>query len=182
MPKVKKVTAQLRGPFEKLKKYLDVVEFDAPKFNKNTVGGLEPNIYYKAGKDAVGKPKYEYLTDDMGRITAAYAEDLKLKPKGQKRGPHNSKTPGKLTGDDAGHLIADMFDGSGKLDNLVSQKRSINQGDWRKMEESWAKALEEGSNVEVLIEVGYKGADARPSHFDVRYVIDGVESKKRFKN
>ncbi|MGA4508503.1 DNA/RNA non-specific endonuclease [Propionibacteriaceae bacterium G1746] len=164
----------LRGPFRRLAEKLKVVEFDVRKYNSTTKGGLEPNQYYKTGKTGAGKPKYEYVTDDKGRIRGAYAENLKLKPQGQKRGSHNSKSKGKQAGDDAGHLIADQFDGSGGLDNIVSQARDLNQGAWRNMEEGWADALRAGKKVEVFTEVHYVGDAARPSGFTVRTVIDGV--------
>ena len=175
-------TAKLRGPFKALVEKLKVVEFDAAKFNKNTVGGLEPNMYYKAGKNKPGKPKYEYVTDDKGRIKAAYAENLHLKPEGQKRGPHNSKSPGKRPGDDAGHMFADQFDGSGGLDNIVSQARELNQGAWRDMETDWADALREGKQVEVFIDIDY-GDGARPTGFTVHSVVGGkVQPPRIFPN
>ena len=39
---------------------------------------------------------------------------------------HKSNTPGKLSGDDAGHLFADQFGGSPDLDNLLSQRSDLN--------------------------------------------------------
>lgn len=171
-------TAKLRGPFRKLVDKLKVVEFDKAKFNSSTLGGLEPNMYYRAGKNVPGKPRYEYVTDSKGRITGAYTDDLKLKPQGQKRGSHNSKSKGKLDGDDAGHLFADQFDGSGGLDNIVSQARDLNQGAWKDMEESWADAIRSGKKVEVFTEVKY-GDGARPTGFTVKTVIGGKPQPPR---
>lgn len=166
-------TAKLRGPFKKLVDKLKVVEFDKAKYNRSTLGGLEPNMYYKAGKNTHGKPRYEYVTDDKGRIKGAYTDNLHLKPEGQKRGSHNSRSRGKQDGDDAGHLFADQFDGSGGLDNIVSQARDLNQGAWKNMEESWADAINDGKTVEVFTEINY-GDGARPTGFTVKTVIDGV--------
>ncbi|MGD8214546.1 DNA/RNA non-specific endonuclease [Aestuariimicrobium sp. Y1814] len=167
-------SAALRGPFRRLAAKLKVVEFNPRRYDAGTKGGLAPNQYYRAGKTGPGKPKYEYVTDDKGRIRGAYAENLQLKPAGQKRGSHNSKSKGKLPGDDAGHLFADQFDGSGGLDNIVSQARDLNQGAWKNMEEGWADALRNGKTVEVFTEVHYVEDAARPSGFTVKTVIDGV--------
>lgn len=148
---------------------------DAPlpkaKRSRSTETGLAPNQHYSGGKTGKGKPRYEYVTDDKGRIRGAYG-DLKLKPEGQKRGSHNSKPAGKVTGDDAGHLFADRFDGAGGLDNIVAQARELNQGAWKNMEQDWADALNAGKKVEVFTEVHY-GGGSRPTGFTVTYEIDG---------
>mgnify|MGYP002653728135 CR=1 FL=1 len=72
----------------------------------------------------------------------------------------------------AGHLFADQFDGSGGLDNIVSQARDLNQGAWKDMEGSWADAIRSGKKVEVFTEVHY-GGGSRPTGFTVTYEIDG---------
>ncbi|AZZ56372.1 DNA/RNA non-specific endonuclease [Rathayibacter iranicus] len=87
-------------------------------------------------------------------------------------------TPGRLRGDDAGHLIADMFDGSPALDNLVSQAKSVNRGagsKWTAMERAWRKALKAHpprAVTDIEIKVLYDGT-SRPTAFEVEYKIDG---------
>lgn len=174
--------AKLRGPFKALLEKLKVVDFDHVKYSKATETGLNPSTHYRYGKSGVGKPRYEYVTDEKGRIRSAYTDDLKLKPEGQKRGSHNAKTPGKLDGDDAGHLFADQFDGAGGKGNLVSQLSELNQGAWKNMETEWADALRSGKHVEVRIDVGY-GDGVRPTDFKVEYAIDGGKTiTRRFLN
>lgn len=175
-------TAKLRGPFQKLIDKLKVVEFDEVPFSKGSKTGLQPNAHYKHGKNVPGKPKYEYVTDDKGRIVGAYTDDLKLKPAGQKRGPHDRRTPGKRPGDDAGHIFADQFDGAGDKGNLVSQLGTLNKGAWKDMEEEWADAIRAGKKVEVRIDINYAGDDLRPSDFLVEYVVDGEEFVREFVN
>ncbi len=109
----KQVSTVLHGRFKKIADKLKVTKYDAAPRVRGSETGLGPNAHYSAGKSGPGKPRYEYVTDDQGRIRAAYAQELKLKPEGQPRGWHNSNTPGKLPTDDAGHLFADLFDGSG---------------------------------------------------------------------
>ncbi|QTN01572.1 hypothetical protein ERJ70_15270 [Sediminibacillus dalangtanensis] len=133
----------------------------------STDGALKPNVKYKAGE-------YEYLyeTDNMGRLKEFNADDLKLTER-DSRLPHKSNTPGKETGDHAGHLAGDRFGGSPDLDNLVSQSSSVNLSKYKKLENQWAKAIEEGKEVSVNVKVNYEGNSLRPSSFDIEYEIDG---------
>ena len=50
-------------------------------------------------------------------------------------------------------MLADQFDGSGGLDNIVSQARDLNQGAWKDMETDWADALRDGKQVKVLAKI-----------------------------
>ena len=55
----------------------------------------------------------------------------------------------------------------------------MNQGAWKDMEADWADALREGKQVEVFIDIDY-GDCARPTGFDVTYLIDGRTRNKYF--
>ncbi|NBJ70637.1 hypothetical protein D1839_14305 [Roseburia sp. 1XD42-34] len=130
-------------------------------------GTLKPNIKYRTGEY-----NYQYKTDQFGRLTEFNAEDLKLTER-VIRLPHKSNTPGKEDGDHAGHLAADRFGGSPELDNLVTQSSSVNLSKYKKLENIWARAIEEGKNVSVNVKVNYEGNSLRPSSFDIEYEIDG---------
>ena len=136
-------------------------------------GNLRPNIRYQAGEF-----EYIYQTDDLGRLTNWDAEELHLTER-TKRLPHDSKSPGKLSGDQAGHMAGDRFGGSPGKDNVVSQLRKVNLSDYKKLENQWAKALEEGKDVSVSVKLNYVGDSLRPDSFEVFYKIDG---KPTFKN
>ena len=138
----------------------------------DTNGALKPNVTYRSGKPGTSI-EYRYTTDSKGRINTAQAKPLKLDNSG--RVPHQSNTPGKRKGDHAGHLFGDRFGGSPELDNLVSQASSVNQSEFKKFENNWAKQLEAGKSVDVDIEVHY-GDGPRPTGFTVTEVIDGKRS------
>ena len=87
-------------------------------------------------------------------------------------------TPGKQPGDHAGHLAGDRFGGTGGLDNLVSQYWLVNLSSYRKLENDWKRAIQDGKNVDVNVRVEYNGSDLRPSSFSIEYTIDGVEYSK----
>ncbi|WP_326924153.1 DNA/RNA non-specific endonuclease [Bacillus haynesii] len=44
---------------------------------------------------------------------------------------------------------ASIFEGSGKLDNLVPMDGNLNKGELKKIENMWAKHLDTGRTVEV---------------------------------
>ena len=109
-----------------------------------------------------------------------------LKNQTAKRNAYEQKVVGRedrKKGDEGGHLIASIFDGSGNLDNLVPMRRNLNRGDWRSMENTWKSALKKGQKVQVEIKINYSGASQRPISFDVRYKIwKNVWKTEKFKN
>ena len=133
---------------------------------------LRPNIQYKAGEF-----EYLYKTDEAGRLSQFKTDNLQLTER-DKRLRHNPNTPGKQEGDQAAHLAADRFGGSPELANLVSQSSHVNLSEYKKLENEWAKAIKEGKNVQVEVNVLYEGSNARPSSFDVVYWIDGKLNHK----
>ena len=68
------------------------------------------------------------------------------------------------------------------MDNLVSQLQGVNLSDYKKLENQWAKALEEGKKVSVQVRVNYAGDSLRPSSFDVNFSIDGIPFSRNIKN
>ena len=80
---------------------------------------------------------------------------------------------GKIEGDHAGHIAGDRFGGSPELDNIVSQSQNVNLSQYKKIENQWAKAISEGKEVTVNIDIKYDGDGFRPIEFNVEYTIDG---------
>ncbi|MDR0299816.1 MAG: DNA/RNA non-specific endonuclease [Streptococcaceae bacterium] len=148
----------------------------------NDDGSLKPNSKYKTSLDGTDH-NYLYETDNKGRIEKVDADPLELKADSTRdRAPYDPNTPDKPEFFDAGHLIGDQFDGSGEINNLISQARNLNRGKWLTMENKWADALREGKDVKVSIQVRYEGESMRPSGFDVKYSIDGDYQSRSFDN
>lgn len=139
-------------------------------------GKLQPNCTYTSGEHV-----YIYATNEESLIKYAIADELQLKKHG-KRLPHSRKTLGKQPGDDAGHLFGDLFGGSPKLDNLVSQARDVNRKEFRKIEREWEAALRKKQKVSVEIKIDYETGSSRPTEFTVKYSIDGKVTKVTIKN
>ncbi|OUE28562.1 putative ribonuclease YeeF [Clavibacter michiganensis] len=134
----------------------------------NANGSLRPNIWYQTGEH-----EYLYRTDEHGHIDRVIAENLQLKTHiGRLR--HIRRTLGKLFGDHAGHVIADSFGGSPKLDNLVSQFADINKGGYYRLERQWARALKGNppGHVAVDIRIDTDSLSGRPESFFIESIIN----------
>ena len=130
-------------------------------------GNLRSNIKYQTGEF-----KYNYETDANGRISNWNTDNLQLTER-DGRLNYNSDSLGKIEGDHAGHIAGDRFGGSPELDNIVSQSQNVNLSQYKKIENQWAKAISEGKEVTVNIDIKYDGDGFRPIEFNVEYTIDG---------
>ncbi|NQX14050.1 DNA/RNA non-specific endonuclease [Microbacteriaceae bacterium VKM Ac-2855] len=154
-------------------------------FDPNNKGLLLPNVRYRASAPGTDHT-YIYETNADGLIDRVTVENLHYKPD-RDRYTNARDTPDKLPGDEAGHLIADMFDGSPALDNLVSQAIAINRGAgsrWTAMERDWRDALNDvppRAVTDIEIKVLYDGS-RRPIAFEVEYTIDGKLSDRSIPN
>jgi len=133
-------------------------------------GRLKPNLKYQSCG-------YNYKTDKLGRI-CNYSGKLKLQDGVRNKGAQvMAGGKDRLEGDDGGHLFASIFGGSGNSENLVAMNASINRGEYKRLENLWAKALAAGKKVSVDGQCIYEGQSTRPTKFIVSYIIDGVKNK-----
>ena len=136
---------------------------------------LKENIIYES-------KGYYYQTDELGRIKAAQGE-LRLEDGVRNKGDQlKAGGDDRLPSDHGGHLIARIFGGSGELDNLVAMDAIVNNSRYRKIENQWKNALQEGKEVNVTIDIVYDGANKRPKKFNVKFVIDEQEATESFLN
>ena len=70
-------------------------------------------------------------------------------------------------------MAGDRFGCSPELDNLVYQSQKVNLSQYKKIENQWAKAISEGKEVTVNVDIKYDGDGLRPIEFNVEYTIDG---------
>lgn len=143
------------------------------KYNSETgTWELLPNIEYTVNG-------YTYETNEKGQIIRVYGKIHMKEHEGRK--PLNDDVPNMQEGDDRGHLIADQFDGSNRLDNLVPMDMHLNRGAYKKMEDDISKAKAEGKEVDIDIEVKYDDS-GRPTEFLVKVTIDGETEIHVFNN
>jgi hypothetical protein len=154
-------------------------------FANGKVGKLKPNVRYKTSLKGTDHD-YWYETDVKGRIERVQAEPLTLKADGRERAIHDSHTPDKLATDQAGHIIADMFDGDPTLKNLVSQDAHVNMKTlldngttgYRGVEKQWESALKNGKEVKLDIKLKYNSDSARPDEFIINSKIEGEAQRE----
>lgn len=165
---------------------------DGSHMYMNENGDMVPrgHVKYSSGEDGT---TYHYVTgrkgeNGAGLIKEGYADKLDLKTDGRGRYVNDRNTPGKLPGDDAGHIFGDRFNGSRKLDNLTSQSSDVNQlrrgqFTYRSMEDQWANTLKNnGSVTDVKVKINYSWGSSRPSSYKVTYNMNGDAFKTIFQN
>jgi len=158
----------------------DVIEIDKMDDNGKVYkinGSLLPNIEYVVHG-------HKYQTDELGRITSCEGN-----PKYTEEGSRNIKEQKEAGGearqeyDDGGHIIAKILNGSEGSENLVPMRRTINRGDYKKMENEIAKAVLDDSKVKMHVDVIYEGDSDRPSKISALYSVkEGKEKQCTFDN
>ena len=132
---------------------------------------LQPNTTYRKGA-------YEFQTDKHGR-TKSVSATLELKAGSRSQIQGQAGRLGRIT-DEGGHLIGTRFNGPTDAFNLVPQDANLNRGAWKTMENGWARALESGHEVRVLIDPLYRSQSVRPYAFQVVSQIDMGGLEYRF--
>lgn len=129
---------------------------------------------------------YKYKTDDQSRIISVQGNLHWKDHEGRLPLEVDIHTIGKgseRSDDDRGHLIADEFNGSNGIENLVPMNSELNRnGDYRKLEKEWEQALYDKQNVHVDIEPVYSDDSKRPDEFIAKYTIDGEYYEKVITN
>lgn len=121
---------------------------------------------------------YHYRINDSGQILQADG-DLRLED--GKRNNYAQRIAGgdsRREEDDGGHLIANRFGGSGGLDNLIPEDKSVNRGGFKALENNWADNLKDGKNVHVEINPIYHGDSQRPDTITGRSETDNGNKKE----
>lgn len=164
----------------------------------------EPNSEYKIGDDTyetddMGNtykkngellPSTEYMvngstyrTDENGNKVSCDAEP-EISEEGKRNITEQRESGGedRKEGDQGGHIIARILGGAEGEENLVPMRGTINQGDYKKMELEIKRALEEGKQVSIHIDLEYDETSSRPTKITATYYIDGKRTDIVFDN
>lgn len=145
------------------------------------------NTYKKNGEIL---PDSEYTVNSNIYKTDEYGNKISVdsKPEYTEDGSRNMKEQKESGGeerqedDDGGHLIARILGGSEGEENLVPMRRTLNRGDYKRMENEISKALQDGKEVNVHLDIEYDNLSKRPSKLDACYTIDGKNTETKFDN
>ncbi len=143
-------------------------------YKKNDV--LLPNTEYTVNSST-------YRTDENGNKVSCDAEP-KISEEGKRNITEQRESGGedRKEGDQGGHIIARILGGAEGEENLVPMRGTINQGDYKKMELEIKRALEEGKQVSIHIDLEYDGTSSRPTKIMATYTIDGKKTDIVFDN
>ncbi|WP_106640438.1 DNA/RNA non-specific endonuclease [Allosphingosinicella vermicomposti] len=118
---------------------------------------------------------YLYEIDGDGR-TRRVSGDISIKAD-QGRSRTAQRSAGGIDrrpGDHGGHYIARRFNGPTDAVNHFAQDAKFNRGDYRRLEEQWARAKRIGKSVRVkIVPVFHKGSQ-RPSGLNIWFWIDDM--------
>ena len=147
------------------------------------------NIYKIDGHELRSNYEYTingvtYKTDEYGRIVSCDGQ-AKSTPDGERdlKAQNMVGREDRKPGDQGSHILARIFGGAKGIENMLAMRgTAINQGVYKRMENEIAKALEDGKDVNIHVDVEYDGDSQRPSKIIVKYAIDGKESIIQFDN
>ena len=131
---------------------------------------------------------YTYQTDDLGRIIMAGGVLQKKDHTGRGNMPDQMTAGSKaqnFSGDQRGHLIADMFNASGGMENFVAMDAHLNQVRYRSLEMKLAALVNDPAHdnqVSYFVRPVYHGGSYRPVGFAVEYTVNGEQFSERFYN
>lgn len=125
----------------------------------------------------VVKSNFTAVIDNLGRPILNTIEDFKLRESGTPRQSLNPKlrTQAYRPNDQRGHIIPDLFGGPATLENVAAQLDEVNQKNIREVERLAESLKREGHKVDYSVKTNYVASEKRPSSFEPRIVVDGVE-------
>ena len=125
---------------------------------------------------------YEYITDDLGRLSEARAATLRL-AEDTPRHPYSADV-GNLGGAEyqGGHPIARLFGGASEGVTLFPQLASVNNGAFGSLEAGWRRAIDpalggrEGAITNVRVQLVYDPGNTTivPDRYIVTWDENGV--------
>ena len=124
-----------------------------------------------------------YVTNEYGSIISCDAQ-LKYSPEGDRnlKEQREAGADERLEGDDGGHIVARMLGGTEGGENLIPMRRTLNRGDYKIMENQIAKALQEGKDASLHLDLSYASHVQRPDLIKSVYSIDGNRTEILFEN
>lgn len=118
-----------------------------------------------------------YKTYDLGRVQeATFIPSVTSGDRNLYQQSQAGKTDGikdGLSNDQGGHINAAQNGGAGEQINYLPQDAIVNNGEYKKLENLWAQAVQNGDDVKVTVKPTYTGESKRPDSFNVSYTVNG---------
>lgn len=111
-----------------------------------------------------GAGDYSYDESELGK-SAHGVLDLADEPIRDANAQRQAGGMDRRSGDDGGHLIGARFGGAPTEENLDAQNRKLNRGTYKREENSWAEALQEGDKVYANVDTYKREGTERPDAY-----------------
>lgn len=125
----------------------------------------------------------KYYLDDKSRIVCCkasphYTEDGIRSQKDQMEAGGDERR----ADDDGGHIVGRVLGGAEGAENLVPMRRTINRGDYKKMENEIARSAKDGKEITMEVQMQYQDDSTRPSAIVANYKIEDRAVEAKFDN
>ena len=120
------------------------------------------------------KGNFTAVTDSLGRPVLNKISDLSIND-AKRVDVTKYRDSSYRTSDHGGHLIAHQLGGTSGKENIVAQLDEVNQGKMARVEHTVRSLKEQGHTVDYEVKTNYVGSETRPSSFEPKITVDGVE-------
>lgn len=120
------------------------------------------------------KGNFSAITDEFGRPIINQISDLSLNPE-KRVDVTKFRDSSYRANDQGGHLIAHQFGGTSGKENIVPQLDKVNLSKMKQVEHTVKTLKEQGHTVDYEVRTNYVGSNTRPSSFEPKITVDGVD-------
>ena len=120
------------------------------------------------------KGNFTAVTDNLGRLISNKVTDLNLSTE-KRVDVTKYRDNSYRANDQGGHLIAHQLGGTSGKENIVAQLDEVNLSKMKRVENTVRSLKEQGHTVDYEVKTNYVGSNTRPSSFEPRITVDGVE-------
>lgn len=132
--------------------------------------------------------RFSYTTDSNSRVGHAEMTYDQSHEPGERNGYQQriAGGPDRLPGDEGGHIFGTQFGGPGEGINITAMRDTLNSvgtRDYYNLEQQWRQFAEQGSQVQVKVDITYPDNSMRPDSYAVKTYVDGqLNSTYHFDN
>ncbi|RIT42431.1 hypothetical protein D2E80_22300 [Mycobacteroides abscessus] len=122
--------------------------------------------------------RFSYATDSESRVGHAEMNYDHTHEPGDRNGYQQRIAGGddRLPGDHGGHIFGTQFGGPGEGINITAMRDTLNSvgtRDYYNLEQQWRQFADQGSQVQVKVDMTYPGNSMRPDSYTVETFVDG---------
>ena len=121
------------------------------------------------------KNNFTAQTDSLGRLVSTKLTDVQINNAPRKDTTRYKNPDVYLENDDVGHGIAHNLGGPTGPENSFPQNQNVNRSSFKKVENEVKSLVEQGKKVDYEVKANYIGSEKRPSSFEPKIKVDGVE-------